>query len=123
MKCELDVLPSGGLEGMACRQNFSPFESSVKKGLAQGPDKGPSQVFRPAQVLRWGVVAATVCVLTYLMGHRKATEFGDLRAGTVAQERIVAPFTFWVKKSPSVFEREQANARKRIPLFLSSAPR
>ncbi len=102
---------------------FLALRKQVKKGLPKGVGKGPSQIFRPAQVLRWGVVAATVCVLTYLMGHRKATEFGDLREGTVARERIVTPFTFWVKKSPSVFEREQANARRRIPplLVFSSA--
>ncbi len=82
------------------------------------PAGGPSWKFGPGQVLRWGVVGGLICALTYLSTHRKATEYGDVREGAVARERIVAPFTFWVKKSRVEYEQEQEQARRNVPPLL-----
>ncbi len=102
--------------------NYLTLSRGVGRRLGWPVGGIPPWKFGPGQVLRWGVVGGVICALTYLSVHRKATEYGDLREGTVARERIVAPFTFWVKKGRSEHEREQEAARRSVPPLLIFDP-
>lgn len=102
--------------------NYLTLSRVVSRRLGWPAGGVPPWKFRPGQSLRWGVVGGVICALTYLSVHRKATEYGDLREGAVARERIVAPFTFWVKKTRPEYEQEQEQARRRVPPLLAFDP-
>jgi putative nucleotidyltransferase with HDIG domain len=91
-------------------------------GRRLGWPAGGEFSWKPGQALRWGVVGGTILALTYLSSHRRVTEYGDLREGTVARERIVAPFTFWVKKGQAEHERDLEKARRSVPLLMIFDP-
>ena len=61
-------------------------------------------------------------LLTYLSPYQRPYNVAQLRVGSVAQERIEAPFLFNVPKSDAELERERQAASAEIPTILHRNP-
>ena len=68
------------------------------------------------------LAAAVVALLTYLSPVQRPYNIGELRIGSVAAERVIAPFLFYVRKSDDEFAREQEQAEKSVPHILRHRP-
>lgn len=63
-----------------------------------------------------GMLAATFVVVSYLLFPKaESYKFADLREGSISSREIIAPFTFFVEKSPEELAREQEEARRNVP--------
>jgi hypothetical protein len=88
-----------------------------------------SGLFNPAPPssiwVRYGIylyrlvlVCALISLMTYLSPSQRPYQISELRIGSVAQERIIAPFFFFVHKNLLELERERREAAERIPTLL-----
>src|SRR4030042_2999636 len=59
--------------------------------------------------------ALLVILIVSMMPHERLFEYGNLMVGSIAQEEIIAPFTFPVIKSQRVLEQERQYAWKNQP--------
>jgi cyclic-di-AMP phosphodiesterase PgpH len=77
---------------------------------------------RSLLIYRLVLAASIVGLLTYLSPSQRPYNIGELRVDSVAQERVIAPFLFYVRKSDDEFAREQTEAEKAVPNILRHRP-
>ncbi|OGB66424.1 MAG: hypothetical protein A2Y94_09750, partial [Caldithrix sp. RBG_13_44_9] len=66
--------------------------------------------------------ALLVILIVSMMPHERLFEYGNLMVGSIAQEEIIAPFTFPVIKSQRVLEQERQYAWKNQPAVFRKNP-
>lgn len=69
-------------------------------------------------VVKGGIGAVTVALLTLMFPAESGYEFSEYTEGMISHRRAVAPFTFPVKKSPQELQEDRQNARRSVPLIL-----
>ena len=86
----------------------------------------PGKVKKPPPKLRklggrWvrGVIwVGSVALLTVLSPLPRSHEFSDLKPGMVSDREILAPFTFFVRKTKEELKRDREKARSAVPPLL-----
>ena len=73
-------------------------------------------------VFRIALAGLVIGLLTYLSPYQRPYNIAQLRVGSVAQERVEAPFLFHVPKSDAELERERRAATAEIPTILHRDP-
>ena len=74
------------------------------------------------RVFHIALAGLVIGLLTYLSPYQRPYNVAQLRVGSVAQERIEAPFLFHVPKSDVELERERQAATAEIPTILHRDP-
>ena len=89
------------------------------KRTTRGSAKGKAQFqIRSQQLFRGLLSFAVIALLTYLSPFQRPHGISELRLGSVAPERINAPFLFLVRKANEELELERSEAEKTIPTIL-----
>ena len=73
-------------------------------------------------VFHIALAGLVIGLLTYLSPYQRPYNVAQLRVGSVAQERIEAPFLFRVPKSDAELERERQAETAEIPTILHRDP-
>lgn len=74
------------------------------------------------QVYRLVLAAAVIGLLAYLSPSQRPYSITRLRVGSVAPERINAPFLFYVRKTEERLEKERQEAERAVPTVLRLTP-
>ena len=73
-------------------------------------------------VFRIALAGLVIGLLTYLSPYQRPYNVAQLRVGSIAQERIEAPFLFHVPKSDAELEHQRQAATTEIPTILHRDP-
>ncbi len=61
------------------------------------------------------MVFLLVVMIVSMMPSQRPFEYGNMLVGSIAQEEIIAPFTFPIIKTPQILQREREEAQKKVP--------
>jgi putative nucleotidyltransferase with HDIG domain len=73
-------------------------------------------------IYRLLLAGVVIGLLAYLSPSQRPYNITVLRVGSIAQERINAPFLFYVRKSEERLEKERQDAERTVPTVLRQAP-
>lgn len=74
------------------------------------------------RIYRFVLAAAAIGLLTYLSPSQRPYNISQLRVGSIAPERINAPFLFYVRKTEERLEKERQEAERGIATVLRQIP-
>lgn len=74
------------------------------------------------RIYRFVLAAAAIALLTYLSPSQRPYNISRLRVGSIAPERINAPFLFYVRKTEERLEKERQEAERGVATVLRQLP-
>jgi len=96
--------------------NFFKHRSNRKDGKPTKPEKIPW--YQTDAFFRSALAGAFVLLTLLLFPRAESTKFAELKEGSISNEEIIAPFTFYVEKSEEELRAERDAARRAVlPVF------
>ena len=94
------------------------FKYSLKRKDSKPRKEEPLRWFETDVFFRAVLAVVFIAVSLLVFPRAESTKFAELKEGSISNEEIIAPFTFYVEKSEEELKAEQEAAKKNVlPVF------
>ncbi|HHM24433.1 MAG TPA: hypothetical protein ENJ23_05250, partial [Bacteroidetes bacterium] len=94
------------------------FKYSLKRKDGKPRKEEPLRWFETDVFFRAVLAVVFIAVSLLVFPRAESTKFAELKEGSISNEEIIAPFTFYVEKSEEELKAEQEAAKKNVlPVF------
>jgi len=77
------------------------------------------QIPLPEVLLKIGLILSLIIVIPLMFPSGRSFKYSDLTEGSIANKKVIAPYTFSVLKTDEELTKERADARDKVPYYFT----
>ncbi len=73
----------------------------------------------PELLIKIGLILSLIIVIPLMFPSGRSFKYSDLTEGSIANKKVIAPFTFSVLKTDEILGKERAEAKEKVPYYFT----